>query len=62
MQDTTGQRTLKKSLITNRGYTQLTINYTTDYHTQVDRIYTNVPQLMQFSSTLESYYRDHKWC
>ena len=60
MQETTQQNTLKKSLVTDRGYTQLINQYTTDYRTQIDRIYTNVPQLVQSAGTLESYYSDHK--
>ena len=47
-------------MITDRGYTQLIRQYTTDYRTQIDHIYTNVPQLVQCVGTLESYYSDHK--
>ena len=54
------QKALKKSLITDRGYTQLIDQYTTDYRTHLDHIYTNVPQLIQSAGTLESYYSDHK--
>ena len=43
-----------------RGYTQLINKYTTDYCTQIDHIYTNVPQLVSSSGVLESYYSDHK--
>lgn len=46
--------------MTDRGYTQLIEQYTTDYRTQIDHIYTNVPQLIQSAGTLESYYSDHK--
>ena len=60
MQDTTEKRVLNKYLITDRGYTQLINEYTTDYQTQIDHIYTNVPQLVQCAGTLESYYSDHK--
>ena len=54
------QKALKKLLIIDKQYKQLINEYTTDYHTQIDHIYTNVPQLVQSSGTLESYYSDHK--
>ena len=60
MQKNTEQKALTKYLITDKGYTQLINQYTTDYHTQIDHVYTNVPQCVQSASTLESYYRDHK--
>ena len=60
MQDGTEQKALKAFLITNKGYTQLINQYTTDYRTQIDHIYTNVPHLLQSAGTLESYYSDHK--
>ena len=60
MQETTEQKALKKHLITDRGYTQLINQYTTDYRTQIDHIYTNMPQLVHSAGTLESYYSDHK--
>ena len=61
MQKNAEQKALKKYLIIDKGYTQLINQYTTDYHTQIDQVYTNVPQCVQSASTLESqYYRDHK--
>ena len=43
------------------GYTQLlSPQYTTDYRSQLDHIYTNVPLSVQTSGILESYYSDHK--
>ena len=60
MQETAEQRALRAFLITNRGYTQLINQYTTDYRTQIDHIYTNIPQHLQSAGTLESYYSDHK--
>ncbi len=60
LRDTTEQKALQKYLITDRGYTQLINQYTTDYRTQIDHIYTNVPRLVQSAGTLESYYSDHK--
>ena len=52
MQEDTEQKALKAFLIVNRKYTQLIKQYTTDYHTQIDHIYTNVPHLVQSAGTL----------
>ncbi len=43
-----------------RQYAQLINEYTTDYHTQLDHIYTNAPRLVLSSGVLESFYSDHK--
>ena len=42
MQVNTEQKALKKYLLTDKGYTQLIDQYTTDYRTQID----HVPQIM----------------
>ena len=60
MQESAEQKALRAFLITTRGYTQLINQYTTDYRTQIDHIYTNIPQHVQSAGTLESYYSDHK--
>ena len=60
MEQTTEQKALTKFLIKERGYTQLITQYTTDYHTLIDHIYTNIPHLVKSAGTLESYYSDHK--
>ena len=60
MQASSEERALKNSLLTNRQYTQLINEYTTNYRTQIDHVYTNVPHLVQSAGTLESYYSDHK--
>ena len=60
MQESGEQKALKAYLITNRGYTQLTNQYTTDYRSQIDHIYTNIPQHVQSAGTLDSYYSDNK--
>ena len=60
MQECAEQKALKAFLITNKGYIQWINQYTTDYRTQIDHIYTNIPQLVQSAGTLESYYSDHK--
>ena len=59
MQANTEQKALTKYLITDKGYTELINQYTTDYCTQIDHVYTNVPQCVQSAGTL-SYYSDHK--
>ena len=60
MQANREQKALTKYLITDKGYTELINQYTTDYRTRMDNIYTNVPQCVQSAGTLESYYSDHK--
>ena len=60
MQETAEQRAIRAFLGTNRGYIQLINQYTTYYRTQIVHIYTNIPQLVQSSGTLEPYYSDHK--
>ena len=60
MQANAEQKALTKYLITDKGYTQLINQYTTDYRTQIDHVYTNVPQCVQSPGTLKSYYSDHK--
>jgi len=42
MEANTEQKAVMKYLITDKGYTQLMNQYTTDYHTQID----HVPQIM----------------
>ena len=54
------QKAIQRYMIEERGYTQLIKQFTTDYKTQIDHIYTNIPRLVQSSGTLESYYSDHK--
>ena len=60
IQGNSEQQALKKYLITDKGSTQLINQFTTDYRTQIDHVYTNVPQCVQSGGTLESYYSDHK--
>ena len=55
MEQTTEQKALTKLLIKGRGYTQSITQYTTDYHTLIDHIYTNIPHLVKSACTLESY-------
>ena len=60
MEVTSQQKALVEYMIKQKGYTQLIKQYTTDYKTQIDHIYTNIPHQVQSSGTLESYYSDHK--
>ena len=56
MEQTTKQKTLTKYLIEERGYTQLINQYTTDNHTLIDHIYTNMPpHLKRFFGGLKSF-------
>ena len=55
MQETSEQKALK--MFDNR---QLINQYTTHYRIQIDHINTNVPQIVQSTGTLESYYSGHK--
>lgn len=54
------QKALTKCLLQQRRYKQLITQFTTDYHTQIDHIYTNIPNHVLTASVLESYYSDHK--
>lgn len=54
------RKTLMLNMVQSKGYIQLIQEYTTDYRTQIDHIYTNVPHLVYASGVLESYYSDHK--
>ena len=52
---------LLREMIEVKGYTQLINQYTTDYRSQLDHIYTNIPLSVGISSgVLKSYYSDHK--
>lgn len=60
MENNSEQKSLLKYMITGKGYSQLINQYTTDYRTQIDHIYTNIQQYVKSKGTLESYYSDHK--
>ena len=51
---------LLTEMIKVKGYTQLISQYTIDYRSQLDHIYTNIPLSVQTSGVLESYFSDHK--
>ena len=51
---------LLNEMIKVKGYAQLISQYTTDYRSQLDHIYTNIPLSVQTSGVLESYFSDHK--
>ena len=60
LEKTSEQKALTRCLVEERGYTQLIKQYTTDYRSLIDHIYTNIPDFVQCSGVLESYYSDHK--
>ena len=51
---------LCKYLIKEKRYVQLINQVTTDYKTQIDHIYTNIPERVKSSGVFESYFSDHK--
>ena len=54
------KNTLCKYLMEEKHYVQVINQFTTDYKTQIDHIYTNIPQRVKNSGVLESYFSDHK--
>ena len=54
------KKALVQYLIDVKGYKQLINKFTTDYKSQIDHIYTNIPDQIHSCGTLESYYSDHK--
>ena len=54
------KNTLCKCLIQEKHYVQVINQFTTDYKTQIDHIYTNIPERVKNSGVLESYFSDHK--
>ena len=54
------KNTLCKYLIQEKHYVQVINQFTTDYKTQIDHIYTNIPERVKNSGVLESYFSDHK--
>lgn len=59
MEVSSEQKTLT-CLIQKRNFTQLLNQFTTDYRTQIDHTYTNMPNHVLTAGALESYYSDHK--
>jgi endonuclease/exonuclease/phosphatase family metal-dependent hydrolase len=55
------KNTVSKYLIEEKQYVQLISQVTTDYKTQIDHIYTNIPERVKSSGVLESYFSDHKF-
>jgi endonuclease/exonuclease/phosphatase (EEP) superfamily protein YafD len=60
MENASEKNTLCKYLIEEKQYVQLINQVTTDYKSQIDHIYTNIPERVKNSGVLESYFRDHK--
>ena len=59
-EDASDKNTLCRYLIEEKQYVQLINQVTTDYKTQIDHIYTNIPERVKNSGVLESYFSDHK--
>ncbi|CAB3987819.1 ATP-dependent DNA helicase PIF1 [Paramuricea clavata] len=60
LENASDKNTLSKYLIEEKQYVQLISQVTTDYKTQIDHIYTNIPERVKSSGVLESYFSDHK--
>ena len=54
------KNTLCRYLIEEKHYVKLINQFTTDYKTQIDHIYTNISEKVKSSGVLESYFSDHK--
>ena len=54
------KNTLCKYLIEEKHYVKLINQFTTDYKTQIDHIYSNIPERVKSSGVLESYFSNHK--
>ena len=59
-ENASNKNTLCKYLIKENHYVKLINQFTTDYKTQIDHIYTNIPERVKSSGVLESYFSDHK--
>ena len=61
MEVSSEQKAITKCLL-QQSYKQLihVSQFTTDYHTQTDHIYNNIPNHVLTAGVLESYYSDHK--
>lgn len=60
MESSSELKALLRNMSEQKGYIQLINEYTTDYRTQIDHIYTNIKHLVSNSGVLESYFSDHK--
>jgi endonuclease/exonuclease/phosphatase family metal-dependent hydrolase len=60
LENASDKNTLYKYLIEEKQYVQLISQVTTDYKTQIDHIYTNIPERVKSSGVSESYFSDHK--
>ena len=60
LENSSEKQCLVKYLCEQQHYVQLINQETTDYKTQIDHIYTNIPDRIHTSGVLESYFSDHK--
>ena len=59
MENTSEKKNLRY-LIEEKQYVQCINQFTTDYKTQIDHIYTNIPDRVKNIGVLETYFSDHK--
>ena len=60
MENMSDKNSLSWYLIEEKHYIQYTNQVTTDYKTQIDHMYTNIPKKVNNSGGLETYFSDHK--
>jgi len=60
LEESSKKKKLQKFFQEQRQFTQIISQCTTDYHSLLDHIYTNIPAQVDHSGTLESYFSDHK--
>ena len=60
LEESSNKKKLQTYFEQQRKFTQIISQCTTDYHSLLDHIYTNVPAQVEHSGTLESYFSNHK--
>ena len=60
LEESSDKKKLQKYFQQERQFAQIISQCTTDYHSLLDHIYTNIPTQVEHSGTLESYFSDHK--
>ena len=60
LEESSNKKKLQKYFQQQRQLTQIISQCTTDYHSLLDHIYTNITAQVEHSGTLESYFSDHK--
>ena len=60
LEESSDKKKLQTYFQQERQFAQIISQCTTDYHSLLDHIYTNIPAQVEDSGTLESYFSDHK--